>query len=135
MSQTKNDIKDLMGLGLSPEQITAQGSNPDTPLSIDLPVDRAEKIRELKFALSGARSELDKLLKQEIPTEDDAKKAYGQELAQMRAVIMALGDELQTTRMNKNNSKFFEFIPSGPNRRMKREFAKSRRMRFTKRKS
>ena len=121
-----------MGLGLSPEQITAQEVTPSVTTP-DLPVDRKDKIRELKFALKGAKAELQILVARDVPTDEEEKKKFGNEVAQMRAIVMALADELQTTRMNKTGSKFFEFVPSGPNRRTRKIFAKNRTLSFKKR--
>jgi hypothetical protein len=99
---------------------------------IDFPVDRKDKIRELKFALKGAQQELKGLLDREIPSDSEEKQAFGKEVAQMRAIVMALVDELKTTRMNKNSSKFFEFTPSGSSRKMKRRFVRTRNLTFKK---
>jgi hypothetical protein len=98
---------------------------------------RREKINELKLTIKLAEADLSAFskefrdfVKEEVDGEEakEQRKADIQEkakmLSQKRAVLEGLIEELKLTRMNKNSSKFFEWIPSPPNRRMRRTLLK-----------
>lgn len=113
---------------------------------------RKAKIRELKTNINSAREELTEHLKQyrefvdiyggmEFDTEDvfedelnkiktERDRGFRNKLTEYRAVIEALSTELDLTRRNKTLSTFFEFKPSPPNRRMRRDYARNYARRF-----
>lgn len=86
---------------------------------------RREKINELKLALKGATELFKKAaeelqdLKNKTVTEEEKKKILN-DMIESRTVCEALTEELEATRRNKLGSSFFEFIPSPPNRKMRR---------------
>lgn len=98
---------------------------------------RKEKIRELKSQIKAAQdnvaSELANLdVAEEMkltPEEQEAKKKSFKDMLELNKVnIKALKEELKLTRMNKNNSPFFQWLPTLANRRMRRAARKLRRV-------
>jgi hypothetical protein len=96
---------------------------------------RKAKIQKLKLEIKAAQdnvatklSNLD--LKEELkltPEEQETKKASFKEMLELNKVnIKSLKDELNLTRLNKNSSKFFEWLPTLANRRMRRVARKLR---------
>lgn len=99
---------------------------------------RKEKIKELKTNIKlleietlAYRKAFQDFLKTEVPEEEEAKKQEEKAkrievLTQKVSILEALVEELKTTRMNKNSSRFFEWNPSPPNRRARRLMARMR---------
>lgn len=88
-----------------------------------------EKIRELKNKIILANDALVEFLKN-VKTErtDEEKEKDKSDFALMRATLSSLNGELKLTRMNKNMSEYFEFIPTpGLNRRQRKEKRKLRK--------
>lgn len=97
---------------------------------------RKEKMRELKATIKLAQADLkayNSVYKEsreatpnieEKPVEHAAHMELLKEqatiLGQKSSVLEALVEELQNTKLNKRSSKFFEWMPSPPNRRMRR---------------
>lgn len=113
---------------------------------MERPGTRKAKIRELKTNINTSREELTSVLKDykayiEIYKEMDfapedifeqglkkltqaRTKEFNIKMGEYRAVIEALTSELDLTRKNKHESKHFEWKPSPPNRKARREYAK-----------
>ncbi len=104
----------------------------DTGTTIDSPLpNRKDKIRELKLTIHLAGEDL-KVCQEEYRAlraiEDTAPEVLNAKIAllgQKRGIIQSLTEELSLTRMNKHNSKFFEFHSSPMNRATKRRLRKS----------
>jgi short-subunit dehydrogenase len=90
---------------------------------------RKEKIRHLKTEIKKAQQAIlneinnvdlkndTELLNEE---QENKRKSFQETLQINNATIKGLKEELKLTRMNKHSSEFFEWIPSLPNRRMRR---------------
>lgn len=98
---------------------------------------RKQKITDLKAQIKAAQdnvaSELSSIdLAEEMkltPEEQETKKKSFKDMLELNKVnIKSLQEELKLTRMNKNSSKFFEWLPTLANRRMRRAARKLRRV-------
>jgi len=98
---------------------------------------RKAKIQKLKEQIKAAEdnvvSELSSIdVAEEMkltPEEQEAKKKSFKDMLELNKVnIKALKEELKLTRMNKNNSPFFQWLPTLANRRMRRAARKLRRV-------
>ena len=98
---------------------------------------RKEKIKELKLTIELASADLKashdvlKEIKEEkVNTAEEKAEHLNRQkeqiklISQKSAVLSALGEELQNTRMNKYTSSYFEWIPSPPKRRTRRLMAR-----------
>lgn len=94
---------------------------------------RREKINELKTAIKTGLEELESLRAVMLhEANQDQKKEHQSSVMVKKTLIQNMQQELKMIRMNKNSSKFFEFIPSPPNRSQARHFRKNRNARNTK---
>jgi len=98
---------------------------------------RKAKIQRLKLEIKAAQdnvaSALSNLnLEEEMkltPEEQEIKKKSFKEMLEVNKVtIKSLQEELKLTRMNKNSSPFFEWLPTLANRRMRRAARKLRKV-------
>jgi predicted RNase H-like nuclease (RuvC/YqgF family) len=86
------------------------------------------KIKELKNQIILAQDGLSGMIaatptvdvNQNKEHQDQLIQDYKSKLVEKRAILSSLKEELNRTKMNKNLSKFFEFIPSAPNRHMRK---------------
>lgn len=100
--------------------------NQDAPVK-SVAANRQAKISELKSTLKLAREEF-KLFLQIDPKEmtEEEKKDNSEISVQKQAIILALAEDLKQTKLNVNSSKYFVFIPSPANRRMRKSFKQMR---------
>lgn len=98
---------------------------------------RKAKIQKLKEQIKAAEdsvvSELPSINVEEemklTPKEQEAKKKSFKDMLELNKVnIKALKEELKLTRMNKNSSPFFQWLPTLANRRMRRAARKLRKV-------
>lgn len=100
---------------------------------------RREKIKELKQVIELASADLKacqqvlKAINDEKPEEAEAiaeKQGRFKEqvklMTQKAAILSGLGEELESTKRNKNSSSSFSWTPSPPNRSMRRRAARNR---------
>lgn len=86
---------------------------------------RGRKIAELKVAIKLSREDFTAFLKQDITNLTEEEKKENQKISvQKQAIILALLEEMKATRLNKLGSKYFQFIPSPPSRRQRKEYNK-----------
>jgi hypothetical protein len=90
---------------------------------------RPQKIRDLKKAIEDHKQETINIIKTFKPeeitdkTEGEISKLRAEHQTQMevrKVELENLKQELNLVRQNKNSSKFFEFIPTPPNRKMRK---------------
>jgi len=83
---------------------------------------RAVKLKELQLAISAALQEI-KELKEKMATpalSEEERKKLQTDFRELMAVVNGLAEERKVTKMNKNNSRYFEWHPTGLNRRQRR---------------
>ncbi len=97
---------------------------------------RKQKIRTLKEEIKIENDKLTEILaeldiKKELELTKEEQEKNKQEWKDRtevkRVEISNIKQELKQTRMNKNSSAFFEFMPTMANRRMRRQARKLRR--------
>lgn len=94
-----------------------------------------KRIKEIKSLIQDAQTALVNLIQnkpsEENQTEEEKKvnqESFSNEFAKIKATTQGLTKELELVRMNKNMSSAFEWHPTGPNRRMRKEKIKQNRL-------
>lgn len=97
---------------------------------------RRQKIKVLKEQIKAENEKLTEILAEldvtkelELSKEEQEKNKteWKTKTEVKRVEIDNLKEELKQTRLNKYSSSFFEFMPTGPNRRMRRSYRKMKR--------
>jgi len=129
------DFYSSSSLHLEMQEITKELMSPKQPEKMSKDP-RKQKIKKLKAQIKEAQdnvvTELSSLNLEEeaklTSEEQETKKNSFKEMLELNKVnIKSLTEELKLTKMNKHSSKFFEWMPTLANRRMRRSARKLRK--------
>ena len=97
--------------------------------------EQKKKVKELKAQVQTKQDEflefikgfnLEEELKKPKEEQDASRKEHAKQTQIFKHQLEDLREQLKHARMNKNGSSFFEFIPTGPNRRFRKLARKSK---------